>query len=231
MKKIKLIAVDIDGVLVEDTFSPIMFNLSSKFGIRYDREFERNIFSRPQKEASEYAAKITGNDCDTMIKNYFEEREKYLNIYGCNVNEGVPEFLELLASLNVHLVYYGGLPKEKIVSSFKKYEHYFEQYICTNDFRPGIKEITKDIYGLGYNEVIFIDDVNTVAEVAKKNKVPFIGITSCFSWGFQKQDMIATGVRYLFDSVKYININLLERIDYEASVGTVWDPELITNAI
>ena len=73
-----------------------------------------------------------------------------------------------MANLDVRLVYYGGLPEEKITDEFKQYKHYFEKYICTNDFRPGIKEIIKDFYGLEFNQVLFIDDVNTVAEVAKR---------------------------------------------------------------
>ena len=141
------------------------------------------------------------------------------------------ELLELLATLDVRLVYYGGLPEDKITDDFKKYEHYFEQYICTNDFRPGIKEITKDFYRLEFHQVLFIDDVNTVAENARINNVPFIGIPSNFSWGFQRQDMITTKVKYLLNSAKEIDIELLGRIDYEASVGTIWENKLILNII
>lgn len=224
MNTIKLIAVNIDGVLLEDTFSPVIYNFVTKHGIKYTQEIERNIFSRPQKEAAKYAVSLFGNNIniDTLIKNYFEEREKYININGCHVNEGVPEFIELVSVLNVHLVYYGGLSEEKIVDEFKEYKRYFERYVCTNDFRPGIKEITKDIYGLEYNQVLFIDDVNFVAECAKANNVPFIGIPSHFPWGFQRQDMIKTKVKYLLNSIKEVNADLLERIDYEASVGIIW---------
>jgi phosphoglycolate phosphatase-like HAD superfamily hydrolase len=229
MKKIKLIAIDIDGILLEDTFSPIIRNFVSKFGVTYTRELERKIFSRPQMEAASYLGKIIGKDYKDLISSYFEERDKYIKIFGCSVNEGVPELLELLSTFNVRLVYYGGLSEDKITSNLSKYKHYFEQYICTNDFRPGIKEITKDMYGLEYDQIIFIDDVNSVAEVAKINNVPFIGIPSNFPWGFQRQDMIATEVKYLLNSIKEIDADLLERIDYEASVGTIWKSELIVN--
>lgn len=222
MKTIKLIAVDIDGVLLEDTFSPIIRNFVSKFGVEYSRELERNVFSQSQKNAAAYLSNILGINSEAVTKGYFEEREKYINIYGCKINEGVPEFLELLNTLGVRLIYYGGLSEDKIIDDFKKYTHYFERYICTNDFRPGIKEITKDIYGLEFNQVLFMDDVNTVAEVAKMNNVPFIGIPSNFPWGFQRQDMIATKVKYLLNSVKEIDIKLLERIDDEASDGIIW---------
>lgn len=222
MENIKLIAVDIDGVLLEDTFSPILHNFVSKHGVDYTRELERNVFSRPQKEAADYLTFLFKKDRETIIKSYFEERDQYLKTYGCAVIEGVPDFLDRLSKLNVCLVYYGGLSEDKIADGFQKYKHYFERYICTNNFRPGIKEITKDIYRLDFHQVLFIDDVNTVAEVAKENNVPFIGIPSNFPWGFQRQDMINTKVKYLLNSVKEIDVELIERIDQEASIGTCW---------
>lgn len=231
MRTIKLIAVDIDGILLEDTFSPIIRSYISKFGLAYTREIERNIFSRPQMEAAGYLSKMIGQDCNTLIKGYFEEREKYIAIHGCNINDGIPELLNLFSTLNVRLVYYGGLPEENIVDSFKNYKLYFDKYICTNDFRPGIREITKDFYGLDFHQVLFIDDVNTVAEVAKAYNTPFIGIPSNHPWGYQRQDMIKTNVKYLLNSVKEITRELLEKIDYEASIGTIWKSELIVNMV
>ncbi len=224
MQTIKLIAVNIDGVLLEDTFSPIIRNFILKFDLEYTRELERNILSRPRNEAAPYLAKLLSMDSETLLKSYFEERDRYLKVNGCKVSEGIPQLLKLLKIIDIRLIYYGGLPEDKInVDEFNKYKHYFERYICTNDFRPGIKEITQDIYKLEFNQTLFVDDVNTVAEVAKQYKVPFIGIPSNFPWGFQRQDMIATKVKYLLNSVKEINNELLERIDYEALVGTVWE--------
>jgi len=222
MKTIRLIACDIDGVLVEDTFSPVLRNIVLYLGGEYTKELERNVFSRPRKEAKEYLNK-TFNRNDTDSNTFFKIREEYIKTHGCNVIEGVPEFLELISSLDVHLAIYGGLSEEHIADEFRKYMHYFDQYICTNDFRPGIKEITKDIYGLEFNQVLFIDDVNTVAEVAKINSVPFIGTPANFPWGFQRQDMISTGVKYILNSVNDIDMELLEKIDYEAASGTIWE--------
>lgn len=222
MNTIKLIAIDIDGVLLKDTFSPVIYKFMSKYGVKYTREVERNIFSRSQKEGSEYISKLTGLESETVPKYYFEEREQYLKTHDGGIMVGVPEILELLSTLNVRLVYYGGLTEDKINDQFKNYSHYFERYICTNDFRPGIKEITRDIYGLQFQEVLFIDDVNTVAETAKMYNVPFIGIPSDFQYGFQRQDMVTTGVKYLLKSVTEINRELLERIDAEAQFGTIW---------
>jgi phosphoglycolate phosphatase-like HAD superfamily hydrolase len=224
LKTIKLIACDIDGVLVTDTFSPVMRNLLLKRNREYTRELERNVFSRPRREVGEYLVRMFNSEVNAKTggEMYFEERAKYIQEHGFGPIEGAPEFLELISSLGVRLVCYGGLSEEHICADFKKYMHYFDRYVCTNDFRPGLKEITKDIYGLEFNQALFIDDVNTVAEVAKANNIPFIGTPANFPWGFQRQDMIATGVKYLLDSVKEIDLGLLERIDNEAFAGTIW---------
>jgi phosphoglycolate phosphatase-like HAD superfamily hydrolase len=223
MKNIKLIACDIDGVLLEDTFSPVLRNLASKFGNEYTRELERNVFSRPRNEAGKYMMKeFNIEDGRFLYDSFFEEREKYLKEHHSGVIEGVPAFLEFASSLDVCLICYGGLAEELILEEFKQYMHYFERYVCTDSFRPGIKEIVKDIYQLDYNQALFIDDVNTFAEAAKANNVPFIGIPSSFPWGFQKQDMISTKVEYILNSVKEIDLVLLEKIDEEISAGTLW---------
>jgi FMN phosphatase YigB (HAD superfamily) len=216
MKNIKLIACDIDGVLVTDTFSPVLHNLIVERGFEYTRDIERNVFSRSRQEGREYLINKFNMDVKGV---FFPAREKYLKTHSHGVIEGVAEFLELLSSLDVKLVCYGGLAEGNIIDEFKEYMHYFEKYICTNDFRPGIKEITQDIYGLEFNQVLFIDDVNTVSEVAKSHNAPFIGIPS--GW-FQREDMVATKVKYILNSVNDINKELLEKIDYEASMGTIW---------
>lgn len=219
MKNIKLIAVDIDGVLVTDTFSPVLRNIVIKRGLEYTGDIERHVFSRPRIEGWKYMMKTSNID---LRETFFEERARYLQTHEHGFIDGVPEFLELVSSLGVKLVCYGGLAEEEIFDGMKKYKHYFDRYVCTNDFRPGIKEITKDIYGLEYNQVLFIDDVNTVAEAAKADNVPFIGTPANFPWGFQKRDMIKTGVKYILGSLKEIDRQLLEKIDYEACIGAVW---------
>ncbi|MEE4580525.1 hypothetical protein [Paenibacillus polymyxa] len=67
--------------------------------------------------------------------------------------------------------------------------------------------------------MLFIDDVNTVAEVARSLNVPFIGVPST---PFQYEDMNQTGVKYLLNSLKGIDAELLERIDLEAAEQAVW---------
>jgi phosphoglycolate phosphatase-like HAD superfamily hydrolase len=225
MNTIKLIAVDIDGVLLKDTFSPVIKALVEKFGGEYSSRIERNVFSRPQQEAAQYIIDLLhlNYNIKEMLDIYFKERKGYIKKNGSGILDGVPGFLELLKTLDTGTICYGGLPEEYFRDEMEEYAGYFERYVCTNDFRPGIKEITKDIYGLDYKQVLFIDDVNTVAETAKSLNTAFIGCPSSFQWGFQRQDMIKTGVRYLVKSVGEINESMLEKIDFESGCGKIWD--------
>jgi hypothetical protein len=193
--------------------------------MEYTREFERNLFSGRPAECFEYMKTNYGDQKEwgDPFAILLKVREEYLKTLDSLIIEGAPEFLEFISGLGVPVVCYGGLAEEKIVPEMKEYMHYFERYISINDIRPGMKEITKDIYGLEFNQNLFIDDVNKVAEVCKANNIPFIGIPADFPWSFQKQEMIDTKVKYILNSVKDIDRALIEKIDNEASVGRIWE--------
>ncbi|MEH7454670.1 HAD family hydrolase [Gottfriedia acidiceleris] len=222
MEAIKLIACDIDGVLLEDTFSPVLRILAEKYGVDYTAELENNTFSQRRDDAAAYLKSYLGFPEETttkeIIDEYFKERKKFMQEDENPIISGVPEFLEMLKSLNVKLVCYGGLEEKMIDLRFRPYFKYFDQYICTNSFRPGLKEITKEIYGLDFSEVLFIDDVNRVAEEAKKYQIPFIGVPAQHTWGFQEKEMKNTGVKYLVKSVKEITKDYLEKIDLDKAI-------------
>jgi beta-phosphoglucomutase-like phosphatase (HAD superfamily) len=219
LRQIKAFAVDIDGVIVKDTFSPVIKIVIEKLGGSYSSEVEKNIFSRPQITAAKFLVDYLKTDIppEEIIKFYFRERDIYIkeNPDKCGLADGVDDFLELLASYNLRMVCYGGLGKEYFLKACGSYSRFFEEYICTNDFRPGIAEIIKKYFMLKYSEVVFFDDVNTVALEAKKLGVPFIGIPSRESFSFQKIDMQAAGIGYIVDSIKEINVFLLEKIAAE----------------
>ena len=224
MENIKLIAVDIDGVLLEDTFSPVLRNLIIHLGGEYNSEVERHVFSRPQLEAASYvkrALNIEKSD-EEIINMFFMFRDDYMKTHEKGLIDGAADLLKMLSSINIKIVCYGGLSESQIVEEFNDYLPYFDQYICTNDFRPGLREITKDYFGLEYSDVLFIDDVNSVAEEAKKLNAAFIGIPSSFEWGWQLKDMRKTNVKYILNSVKDIDIDLLEKIDMGIVNNTIW---------
>lgn len=224
MKNIKMIAVDIDGVLLEDTFSPVLYKLAKKYHKPYSKELEMNTFSQNRKEAATFLKNYFEKEdsLEMMIREYFEERNLYLNGKKTTVNSGAPRFLDMLKSLQLPIVCYGGLEQSEIDSSFKEYLSDFQEYICTNDFRPGLKEIVEK-YNFNFSEVLFIDDVAKVAIEAKELGIPFIGIPNSHKWGFQKEIMEELGVKYLVSSIEEITEDYLNTIDRDSCVWEVRD--------
>jgi hypothetical protein len=224
VKHIKLIAVNLDGVLIRDTFSPVIRKMVMNFGRKYTHTVERNILSRPQMEAAQYVINISriNYTVQDLIKLFFHERERYMEDFGNSIFEETPSFVDLIAKQNTRRICYGGLPCTYFNTEMKRYKDYFDHYICTSDFRPGLKEITRDIHTLDFSQALFIDDVDSVAKNAKDLKIPFIGCPTNSRWGFQKEEMKRTGVKYLVESIGQINQAILDKIDDDASEGMVW---------
>lgn len=78
------------------------------------------------------------------------------------------------------------------------------------------------MFGLGYDQVVFVDDVARVATGARALQVPFIGHPSTFEHSHQRELMRVAGVRHLVDSLWSIDEPMLRRIDAEAAAGSVW---------
>lgn len=128
MKNIKMIAVDIDGVLLEDTFSPILYRLAKKYHKTYSQELEVNTFSQNRQEAAIFLKSYFEKDSslEMMIQEYFEERDRYLNGRNTTINSGVPQFLNMLKALEIPLVCYGGLEEGEIDPSFTVFYQIFK---------------------------------------------------------------------------------------------------------
>lgn len=215
MNTIKLIAVDIDGVLLQDTFSPVLHRLVTMYGGQYTRELERHVFSRNQLGAASYVQNQLGLSLSPreIIDDYFRLRDLYLKNHDGGLIPGALNFLQRMAELPVQMICYGGLTEEQIHADYALCRPYFSRYVCTNDFRPGLREIVQDHAHLSREQVLFIDDVNTVAEEAKRLGCPFIGVPARNAWGWQYLDMQLTGVRYLVDSVQNISLAMLQALD------------------
>jgi len=52
--RLKAAAVDLDGVLVADTFSPVIKLMVESRGGTYDREIESHVFSQNRQDAARY---------------------------------------------------------------------------------------------------------------------------------------------------------------------------------
>ena len=226
LQQLRLAAVNIDGVLLNDTFSPVIHQFIVSRGGTYTADVERRIFSQPRSIAGRRMAEavqepMTGAQA---LASYFEERAAYLEEHPVAVEEGGVEMVRRLRALGLRTVCYGGLDKDHFDEYLGSHADLFDGpgYVCTNDIRPGIREITHEVFGLAGDQVVFIDDVAAVAEAAKRLDVPFIGHPSSFEGSFQRHLMQEAGVRHLVDSLHDIDEERLRAIDAEASAGTVW---------
>ncbi|GAB1338652.1 HAD family hydrolase [Streptomyces sp. E-15] len=225
--KVRMAALNIDGVLLNDTFSPVIHHFVTSRGGTYSAELERRIFSQPQVVAGRVLAETCGLPTSPMetIALYLQERERYLADHPVRLLDGAVELLRRLRALGLRTVCYGGLD----ASHFERYLGHladlFDEpgYVCTNDIRPGLYEIAVDVAGLACDEVLFIDDVARVAEAARELGVPFIGHPSDFEHGHQRQLMAEAGARHVVGSLDAIDERLLRTVDAEARTGTLWD--------
>ncbi|MFJ4775451.1 HAD family hydrolase [Streptomyces sp. NPDC088762] len=225
---LRLAAVNIDGVLLNDTFSPVIHHFVTSRGGTYGADVERAVFSQSRTTAARALGAAAGLDWtpEKVLEVYFEERAAYLAEHPLQVLPGAEALLHRLRALGLRTVCYGGLDASHFDTHLGRYAHLFDEpgYICTNDFRPGIHEIAVDAFGLDYDRALFIDDVARVSEAARDLRVPFIGHPSPFEHGHQGNLMRDAGVRHLVRSLDEIDEDLLRVLDEEAAAGLAWAP-------
>jgi hypothetical protein len=226
METLRLAAVNIDGVLLNDTFSPVIHRFVTARGVTYTRELERAVLSQPRHIAAQILDEATGATAGVQqtIQAYFTQRSQYLREHPVRLNDGAIDLLDRLRGLGLDVVCYGGLDESHFESHLGAWRSRFVEpgYICTNDFRPGIREIVRDHFGLAHPQVLFIDDAAKFAEHARESRVPFVGHPSAFRYGFQRQSMRENGVRHLVDRLSDIDEALLRTVDREAAQDAVW---------
>ncbi|RSS83840.1 HAD family phosphatase [Streptomyces sp. WAC06614] len=226
MEHLRLVALNIDGVLLNDTFSPVIHHFVTSRGGTYDADVERAVFSQPRSVAARALGAAAGVDWspERVLEVYFEERAAHLARHPLHVLPGAEELLHRLRALGLRTVCYGGLDKTHFDTHLGHWAHLFDGpgYVCTNDFRPGVHEITAELFGLPYDRALFVDDVARVGEAARALGVPFIGHPSPFPYGFQGRLMREAGVRHLVGSLDAIDEVLLRTLDGEAAEGLAW---------
>ncbi|MEU6996027.1 HAD family phosphatase [Streptomyces sp. NPDC046465] len=223
MEHLGLVAVNIDGVLLSDSFGPVIRRLVESRGGVYGAELEQALLSQPQMVAAQAAADVLGGSARDLLAAYFEERDRYVREHPVRILAGARELLERLRSLGVRTVCYGGLERAHFDKYLGSFTEYFAApaYVCTNDFRPGIREIT-EMFGLRLDQVLFIDDVARVAEAARELGVAFVGRPSDYENGFQRPLMEQAGARHVVRSLGAIDEELLRTVDAEAAAGGSW---------
>ncbi|MET7679206.1 HAD family phosphatase [Streptomyces sp. NPDC005423] len=224
-RRLRLAAVNIDGVLLDDTFSPLIHRFVTRRGGTYSAEVERSIFSQRQADAGRALAAavpqpMTGEEA---LVSYFEERAAHLADHPVEITEGAVPLLERLRAAGLDVVCYGGLSASHFDEHLGAHAGLFTppRYICTNDVRPGLREITAH-FKLDHGQVLFIDDVARVAEAARALGAPFVGHPSRYEHSHQAALMREAGVRHVVRSLDEIDEALLRTLDEEAAAGTVW---------
>ncbi|MEV7020216.1 HAD family phosphatase [Streptomyces sp. NPDC093991] len=221
-RHVRLIAVNIDGVLLNDTFSPVIHRFVVRRGGVYTAELERAVLSQPQLRAA--AALGVPGTPEEVVEAYFLEREEYLREHPVRVLDGAGALLERLRATGVSLVCYGGLGRAHFDRHLAPFAAYFDGpgYVCTDGFRPGVREIAEDVFGLRCDRALFIDDVARVGEAAHALGAAFIGHPTTYGHSFQREAMRQAGVRHLVGSLDEIDEKLLRAVDAEAAAGCLW---------
>ena len=210
MNTIKLVALDIDGPIIQDSFSPVIKLMIEKEGITYTTEIEKNIFSRPRKEGAAYFSKLTGKYWEeTAYSNYFFNlRSEYLKEHPIKLSDGIESFLTRLSHYDLQIISYGGMGKDYFEKNMAEISGYFDQYFDTNAIRPGIVEMLAH-YELKPENVLFIDDVASFAEAALNSGAKFIGLPST---EHQEKLMADMHVKHIYSSVNDIPDSLLNEM-------------------
>lgn len=223
---LRLCALNIDGVMLGDSFSPVIHHFLVSRGCAYTAEVERSIFSRPRSVAGRLLAEAVGEPMtgEEALEAYFEERARHVAAHPVRVNDGAIALVRRLRRLGLRTVCYGGLDQSHFDAFLGEHAGLFDDpgYICTDAFRPGLHEIAVEYFGLKHDQVLVIDDVATVAETARSLGMPFIGHPSRFEHSFQRQLMREAGVRYRVASLHAVDEELLRSVDAGAAAGTVW---------
>lgn len=236
MKHLELIAVDLDGPLLSDSFAPLLRQSCEFGGLPYTREMEDNMFSRNRKEATRYfmscfgdnpPESLRGKSHEEMIADYFAFRAAFLEQNPIQIAEGVESFLKMAGELGVKLICYGGLDEDYMRRELGSHGDVFDTYVCTNDFRPGVCEIVQDIAKVAPDRALFIDDVNFVAHHARSLGTAFAGLPARTDWGFQREAMIEDGVPFVLDHIGQIDAACLDVIDHRAASGAFWAGETV----
>ncbi|MEU3794615.1 HAD family phosphatase [Streptomyces fructofermentans] len=211
-------------MLLEDSFTPVIRRFVERRGLLYTAELERAVLSQPQVEAAGVLVGLgVAGSPKEVVAAYFEERAAYVKEHPVRLVPGALALLDRLRALGVQLVCYGGLEYRHFEEHLGSWASYFDgpRYVCTDGFRPGVREIAEDVFGLDAQRVLFIDDVARVAERARELGAAFVGHPGR---GFQREFMRDEGVRHVVDSLGAIDDLLLRTVDAEAAAGRLWPP-------
>src|SRR5262249_1348937 len=114
LNTIRLVALDSDGVLLNDTYSPVIERFVTKHGGEYTAAVERGVWGSPQLAAGQnmaLACRLPWSEKETIVA-FFAERDEYLKEHPVEVMPGAAELLATLREVGVRVTCYGGRNRE-----------------------------------------------------------------------------------------------------------------------
>jgi hypothetical protein len=230
---VSLIAVDLDGTLLTDTFSPVLRRVCSHYGWEYTEEFERNTFSQPREKSAAFIKSYYGHLFDPekpemalgeMVQDFFRFRNEHLLEHPVRLLPGAEQLLDLLSAQGATLVCYGGMEEDHMRKELGPLAGMFERYVCTNGFRPGVRHIASQFLQEDPSHALFLDDVFGAGVEARSIGAGFIGTPSTDPACHQRRIMEAEGLPVLADDLSMIDADLLAELDARLADGTFWSP-------
>jgi phosphoglycolate phosphatase-like HAD superfamily hydrolase len=228
LRKVRVVALDCDGVLIDDTYLAMIARFVTDHGGVYDAAAERDVIGLRDIVVAEKVTRLCGLDqpAEETLKQLWAARQEYLAEHPIRVAEGVRDCLAALGKLPVRLVCYGGRTREH---TFDKYLGDLVglldpevPYVSINEHRPGVEHIVRDVIGCEFGEAVFIDDVSRVADAARAHGAGFIGFPSSEAHWRQRQFMAEAGTRHIVGSLGEITPELLRTVDEELATSAHW---------
>jgi phosphoglycolate phosphatase-like HAD superfamily hydrolase len=224
-RKIKNIAIDTNGVLLNDVYSGAIQRFVEKHGGVYTSALERLVFGSPHV-AGGHIMSLACNlpwSAQETIEAFLAEQADYARSHPVRLQPGAEPFLRLLHATGARVTTYGGSAREVVFDRHcEPVRHLLDPelpYVNMGPFRPGMKEIASRFFHCDYDEILFIDDLNRVGEVAQALGSGFIGVAGAM---FQREQMQAAGVTHIVDTLEEIDLPMLLEIDEALQRGTLW---------
>ncbi|ADJ46944.1 hypothetical protein AMES_5119 [Amycolatopsis mediterranei S699] len=227
-EKLRVVALDCDGVLIDDTYLAMIARFVTEHGGRYDAAAERDVIGLRDLVVAEKITRLCGLDqpAELTLKQLWAARQDYLAEHPIRVAAGARDGLEALAKLPVRLVCYGGRTREHTfdhhLGDFADLLDPEVPYVSINEHRPGVEHITRTVLGVAFDEIVFVDDVSRVAEDARAHGAGFVGFPSSPAHARQREFMAACGVRHFATSLAGLTPELLATVDGELAASTHW---------
>lgn len=215
LEKIRHFAIDTNGVLLSDVYSTPIRTFVERHGGHYTADLERQILGSPHMAGGHIMALACNLPWTAMetIDAFLAEQAQYAARHPVQLAPGAVALLARLKETGTRITAYGGSTKAAIFDRYlAPVSEYFDAdlpYIDMGHARPGMAEIHRQT-ATSAGELVFIDDLNRVAQVSKTLGCGFIGKPATL---YQKQQMQASGVRFICKDLDEIDQTLLQALD------------------